>query len=133
MNKRLATLVIALGMMGGLMAVSAAPQNAEEKPSESKMSSEHMKMHQQAMDKMSKMSTDDKAAMFDHMTDKDKMSAMKMAGHDMSKMSHQESMDMMSKMSAEEKAGVVDKMPDDKKMEMMNSMDKMKHDKMEKK
>jgi hypothetical protein len=62
------------------------------------------------------------------MSEKDKMSAAKMAGHDMSRMSHQEAMDMMSKMSTEDKAAIFDKMPSDKKMAVIHSMDKMKHD-----
>lgn len=71
------------------------------------------------MDKMGTMSADDKATMFDQMTDKDKMSMMKMGGHDMGKMSHQESMDMMGKMSMQEKADMFDTMPMEKRMAMM--------------
>jgi Mg/Co/Ni transporter MgtE len=127
MFKRIATLAITIGMMGGLLAVSASAQTADDKSSDSKMS------QQQKMDKMHAMSAEDKAAMFDHMSEKDKMSAAKMAGHDMSKMSHADAMDTMSKMSAEDKAAIFDKMPSDKKMAMMQSMDKMKHDSMQKK
>ena len=71
------------------------------------------------MDKMNSMSSDDKAAMFDKMSPKDQMSAMKMAGHDTGKMSHQEMMDSMGKMSAQDKAAMFDKMPMSKKMAMM--------------
>ncbi len=127
MFKRIATLAITMGMMGGLLAVSASPQTADDKSSGSKMS------HQQTMDKMHAMSAEDKAAMFDHMSEKDRMSAAKMAGHDMSKMSHEDAMEMMSKMSTEEKAAIFDKMPADKRMAMMQSMDKMKHDSVQKK
>jgi len=67
------------------------------------------------------------------MSEKDKMSAAKMAGHDMSKMSHEDAMDMMSKMSTGDKAAIFDKMPSDKKMAMIQSMDKMKHDSAQKK
>ena len=77
-------------------------------------------MDQQTMDKVDKMSMDQKAAMFDKMTEKDKMSAMKMAGHDMSKMSSTHRTDMMGKMSAHEKAGAFDKMPMEKKVSIMH-------------
>ena len=127
MFKRITTLAITIGMMGGLLAVSASAQATDEKSSDSKMS------HQQKMDKMHAMSADDKAAMFDHMSEKDKMSAAKMAGHDMSKMSHEDAMDMMSKMSTGDKAAIFDKMPSDKKMAMIQSMNKMKHDSAQKK
>jgi Mg/Co/Ni transporter MgtE len=127
MFKRIATLAITIGMVGGLLVVSASPQTTDEKSSDSKMS------HQQMMDKMKAMSAEDKAAMFDHMSEKEKMSAAKMAGHDMSKMSHEDAMAMMGKMSTEDKAAIFDKMPADKRMAMMQSMEKMKHDNTQKK
>jgi hypothetical protein len=67
------------------------------------------------------MSADEKAAMFDKMSAHDKMSAMKMAGHDTSKMSSTERTDMMGKMSAQEKADAFDKMPMEKKMSAMHN------------
>jgi hypothetical protein len=73
------------------------------------------------MDKMDKMSIDEKAAMFDKMTAHDKMAAMKAAGHDTSKMSSTERMDMMGKMSAQEKADAFDKLPMQKKMSVMHN------------
>lgn len=67
-----------------------------------------MKMsHDEAMEKMGKMSVEDKAAMCDRMAAKDKKGAMK-DGHD------------MSKMSTQEKADMFDKMPMDKQMSLMN-------------
>ena len=50
MFKRITTLAITIGMMGGLLAVSASAQATDEKSSDSKMS------HQQKMDKMHAMS-----------------------------------------------------------------------------
>ena len=49
--------------------------------------------------RMDKMSKDEKAAMFDKMSDADKMTATKMAGHDMSKMSAHDRMTKTDKMS----------------------------------
>ena len=67
-----------------------------------------MKMsHDEAMEKMGKMTADDKAAMCDRMAAKDKRGAMK-DGHD------------ISKMSTQEKADMFDKMPMDKQMSLMS-------------
>jgi hypothetical protein len=112
---------IVLTAVGVLIALSLALAFAQ--TSDSKMAGKSMpgKMtDQQMMDKLDKMSTDEKAAMFDKMTAKDKMSAMKMAGHDTSKMSSTERLDMMGKMSAHEKADAFDKMPMEKKMSIMH-------------
>ena len=86
---------------------------------------------QQMMDKMNHMSTTQKAAMFDKMTNNDKMTAMKMAGHDMSNMSDQEKTDMMKKLTPEQRAEMFDKMPMDTKMATMRMS--MKESKKEKK
>ena len=119
MRKRLQTILAAAGLLCALAINPAfAAPNQDGKMSDEKMSGKKMS-HQEMMDKMDKMTGDDKAAMYDMMRTKDKMAAMKMAGHDMSKMSHQESMDMMAKMSTEDKAAAFDKMPMDKKMSMM--------------
>jgi hypothetical protein len=74
---------------------------------------------QQMMEKMNHMSTAEKAAMFDSMSNSEKMHAMNMAGHDMSKMSHKEKMDMMDKLTPGQKAEMFDKMPMDTKMSTM--------------
>jgi hypothetical protein len=118
MSKRIRIVMAAVGVLVALSLASAFAQT-----SDSKMAGKSMpgKMtDQQMMDKMDKMSTDEKAAMFDKMTAKDKMSAMKMAGHDTSKMSSTERMDMVAKMSAQEKADAFDKMPMEKKMSVMH-------------
>jgi hypothetical protein len=75
--------------------------------------------NKQMMDKMNSMSTAEKAAMFDKMTTNDKMTATKMAGHDMTKMSHKEKMETMNHLSTQEKADMFDKMPMDTKMGTM--------------
>jgi hypothetical protein len=74
---------------------------------------------QQMMEKMNHMSTAEKAAMFDNVSNSEKMHAMKMAGHDMSQMSHKEKMDMMDKLTSGQKAEMFDKMPMDTKMSTM--------------
>ena len=132
MHKQICNIFAAAALACTLMAGSGFAQTTD------KMADDHMsgkKMtHQAMMDKMNAMSTEDKAAMFDKMTEKDKMAAMKMAGHDMSKMHGTERMDHMSKMSADDKAAAFDKMPMEKKMTMMKGdammpkkMDKMDH------
>ena len=82
------------------------------------------------MDAMKSLSMEDKAGMFDKMSDADKMMASKMAGHDMSKMPSSDRMSMMQKMSVADKAAAFDKMPERKRMAMMKPTDKM--DKMDK-
>ncbi|MGC2660217.1 MAG: hypothetical protein WA324_19840 [Bryobacteraceae bacterium] len=130
MHRRLQVALATAGLLGVLAAASVFAQTSDDKKmSDEKMSSDTMsgkKMSQkQMMDKMNAMSVDEKAAMFDKMSEKDKMSAMKMGGHDTGKMSHQETMDMMTKMSANDKAEMLDKMPMDKKMAMMRKDKKM--------
>lgn len=116
MLKQLQTSLLAVGLAIGLATIPAV---AQDKMADKKMSS---------MDKMSSMTTDEKAAMFDKMSSKDKMAAMKMGGHDASKMSAAEHTAMMDKMTAQEKADMFDKMPADKKMNMMKKGAKMKKD-----
>jgi len=112
MCKQIQMAFLAIALLFGLTATTALAQSNKTQAG-SKMSNKQM------MDKMNHMSTDEKAAMFDKMTNGEKMEAMKMAGHDMSKMSTQERMDMMSKMSTQEKADMFDKMPMDTKMATM--------------
>jgi hypothetical protein len=110
MHKQLEMSLAVIALLCGIMVTGALAQTTN---SSSKMS------NQQMMDKMNHMSTSEKAAMFDKMTDAQKMAAMKTAGHDMSKMSHQESMETMSKLTPEQKADMFDKMPMDTKMATM--------------
>jgi hypothetical protein len=118
MCKQLQMAFMAVALLFGLTTTTALAQS-DKTQTAGKMSSKQM------MDKMSHMSTDDKAAMFDKMTTSNKMAAMKMAGHDMSKMSAKDRMDMMSKSSTQEKADMFDKMPMDAKMATMKMA--MKH------
>jgi hypothetical protein len=80
------------------------------------------------------MSKEEKAAMFDKMSDGDKMMATKMAGHDMSKMSAGDRMAMTDKMSADDKAMMYEKMAKGKHMDKMDkaAMDKAAMDQMKK-
>jgi hypothetical protein len=119
MCKRLQMAFMAIALLLGLTATTALGQSNTTEAA-SKMSSKQM------MDKMSHMSTDEKAAMFDKMTNREKREAMKMAGHDMSKMSTKERMDTMSKLSTQDKADMFDKMPMDTKMATMKMA--MKHE-----
>ena len=118
MSKRIRMVLAAVGILAALSIGSAFAQTGDGKMAGKSMPSKMT--DQQMMDKMDKMSTGEKAAMFDKMTSHDKMSAMKMAGHDTSKMSSTERLDMMGKMSAHEKADAFDKMPMEKKMSIMH-------------
>ena len=112
MRKQIQMTLTVIALLCGVTVTGAlAQQNGTS--SSSKMS------NQQMMDKLNHMSTTEKAAMFDKMTNNDKMEAMKMAGHDMSKMSDQERMDMMKKLTPEQRAEMFDKMPMDTKMATM--------------
>ena len=125
MSKIVLNLALCL-TIGGAVHASAQEKDAM---SSSKMSKK-MKM-----DTMKGMSMEDKAALFNKMTDSDKMMASKMAGHDAGKMSSADRMTMMDKMSMTDKAAAFDKMPESKRMAMMDKMhnDKMgKMDKMDK-
>jgi hypothetical protein len=82
-------------------------------------SSSHKMSSQQMMDKLTHMPTSEKTAMFDEMTNDNKMEAMRKAGHDISRMSHQESIQMMTKLTPEQKADMFDKMPMDTRMATM--------------
>ena len=119
MSKRIRMILATVGILAALSIGSARAQTSDGKTAGKSMPSKMT--DQQMMDKMDKMSTGEKAAMFDKMTAHDKMSAMKMAGHDTSKMSSKERTDMMSKMSAQEKADAFEKMPMEKKTSVMHN------------
>jgi Spy/CpxP family protein refolding chaperone len=112
MRKHIQTALMLIAMLCSLTAFTALAQSSGTNSS-AKMSDQEM------MQKMDHMSTSEKAAMFDKMSHEDKMTAMKMAGHDMSKMSHEQKMQMMSNLTPEQKAGMFDKMPMDTKMATM--------------
>ena len=87
--------------------------------------------HQETMDKMAALSTDEKAAIYDKTTQKHKMSGKKsehgmMSG--MGKMSNQEKADMFDKMSMDEKMAAINggsgMHHGSKKMDKMEKMDK---------
>jgi hypothetical protein len=89
MRKQINVVLTIVSLFSSVAVVSAWAQTSDNKMSQEKMSGTKM-THQQKMDKMS---ADDKAAMFDRMTEKDRMASMKMSGHDMAKMSSSERMD----------------------------------------
>lgn len=98
-------------------------------------SSKMMKMFDKdRMTALGKMSKDEKAAMFDKMSDADKMMATKMAGHDMTKMEPKERMAMTDKMSTDDKSMMYDKMAMGKHMDKMDTaaMNKAAMDQMKK-
>jgi hypothetical protein len=83
---------------------------------------------------LGKISKEKKAAMFDKMSDADKMMATKMAGHDMSRISAGDRMAMTDKMSVHDKAMTYEKMAMGKQLdeEDKGAMDKAVMDKMKK-
>src|SRR5579863_396228 len=118
-----------LASAGLILGLCAAPVMAQ--------TSGDSKMPMSEKDKMAthKMSNEEKAAMFDKMSDADKMTATKMAGHDMSKMSDHDRMMNTDKMSVKDKAMMYDKMATGKHMDKMDkaAMDKAAMDKAAKK
>ena len=107
-QRPLTVIALLCGVTAGVLLAQTAGTNAAGKMS-----------GQQMMEKMNRMSTAEKAGMFDNMSNSDKMHAMNMAGHDMSKMSHKEKLDMMDKLTSGQKAEMFDKMPMDTKMSTM--------------
>jgi hypothetical protein len=103
MHKQIQTAPAVLALLCGVAGSTAIAQ-ANDTSAAGKMS------NRQTMEKMRSMSTTQRAAMFDKMTSGDKMTAMKMTGHDMSK---------MSQLSTQQKADMFDKMPMDTRMATM--------------
>jgi hypothetical protein len=112
MRKHIQTALMLIALLCSVTAFTALAQSSGTSAA-AKMSDQEM------MQKMDHMSTTEKAGMFDKMSHEDKMTAMKMAGHDMSKMSHEQKMEMMSDLTPQQKAGMFDKMPMDTKMATM--------------
>jgi hypothetical protein len=148
MRIRIFTVLTAAGLISFMPFPSALAQSGDDKmtPSEAASGNSGKKMsRQEATDKMSAMSTDDKAAMYDKMTQKQKMMAMKKSGQKMGhdgmmgggmgkksgeKMGHDGmmgGMGEMSGMSNQEKADMFDKMPMSTKMDAMNGGSGMHH------
>lgn len=127
MHKRIQTVLV---LTGTTLSLVVAPVLAQSDSSSKmmKMSDKNTKM---GLDKMSK---EEKAAMFEKMSDADKMMATKMAGHDMSKMDPKDRMAMMNKMSVDDKAKMYEKMAMGHHMDKMDkaTMDKAVMDKMKK-
>ena len=117
MSKRIRMVLAGVGVLAALSIGTAFAQTSESKMALKSMANKMM--DQQMMDKVDKLPVDQKAAMFDKMTESDKMSAMKMAGHDMSKMTPTERTGTMGKMSAQQKADAFDKMPMEKRVSVM--------------
>ena len=117
MRKQIRMLFTVIALVGGLTAAAALVQ-ASSPSAAGKMSNQHM------LDRMNHMSAAGKAAMFDKLSGSEKMEAMKMAGHDMSKMSHHQRMEMLDRQTPDEKAGMFDKMPLDTRMATMREHSK---------
>ena len=127
MKKYTLTAFAALGLLVASTTSQAFAQHSDDKTmhGKDKMNGKMSeKEHTAMMQKMDKMSVEDKASMMDKMSAKDRMGYMKMEGSTTASMSEQEHMDMMGKMSAQEKADAFDKWPMDKRMAAMrhNSM-----------
>jgi hypothetical protein len=115
MNKTIQNGIILTGITLGL---AIAPMTAQSDGS-SKMSKMGAKTTMMEVDKMS---TEQKAALFDKLSDLDKNMATKMAGHDMSRMSSQERMAMTEKLSVDDKAMSYSKLAMSKHMDKTDKM-----------
>src|SRR5438874_13824762 len=102
------TIRTALAVAGITLGVAIAPAIAQS-DGNSKMKMSGM-TDKNKMTTLGKMAKEEKADMFDRMSDANKMMATKMAGHDMSKMSAGERMAMAGKMSVDDKAMMYEKM-----------------------
>src|SRR5260370_27731370 len=118
MHKKIQTVLALAGVTLGLTITPAIAQSDD--TSRMKMSDKDRMMA------LGKMSKDEKAAMFDKMSDADKMMATKMAGHDMTKVNVKDRMMMTDKMSVDDKAMMYEKMAMSKHMDKMDkaAMDK---------
>ena len=130
MCKRILWVLAAAGLVSGLAFASPLAQNGDDKKmSDDKTpgaASKNMS-HKEAMDKMSAMSEDEKAAMFDKTTQRQKMSAMKMSGNQMGGEGMSGGMTKISDLSAKQKADMFDKMPIGVKMSAMHGGSAMHH------
>ena len=115
MNKTIQNGIILTGITLGL---AIAPMTAQS-DSNSKMSKMATKT---AMMEIDKMSNEEKAALFDKLSDADKNTATKMAGHDMSKMKSQERMAMTDKLPVDDKAMSYSKLAMSKHMDKTDKM-----------
>ena len=115
MNKTIQNGIILTGVTLGL---ALAPMMAQSDGS-SKMSKIAPKTTMMEIDKMSNQ---EKAALFDRLSDADKNMATKMAGHDMSRMSSQERMAMTDKLSVDDKAMSYSKLVMSKHMDKDDKM-----------
>jgi hypothetical protein len=102
MRTRILTVLTMAGITLSLAIVPVIAQSDSD--STMKMSGTDMMM---TLDKLSK---EEKAALFDKMSDADKMMATKMAGHDMSDMSATDRMMMTDKLAVNDKAMMYEKM-----------------------
>jgi hypothetical protein len=115
MNKTIQNGIILTGITLGL---AIAPMTAQSDGS-SKMSKMAVKTTMMEIDKMSNQ---EKAGLFDKLSDADKNMATKMAGHDMSKMESHERMAMTDKLSVDDKAMSYSKLAMSKHMDKTDKM-----------
>jgi len=111
MNKTIQNSIILTGIALGLAIAPVMAQSGDS----SRMSKITPKS---TMIEIDKLSNQEKAALFDKLSDADKNTATKMAGHDISKMGSQERMAMTDKLSVDDKAMSYSKLA------MSNHMDK---------
>ena len=115
MNKTIQNGIILTGIALGLAIAPAMAQSGDS----SKMSRMNTKT---TMTEVDKLSNQEKAALFDKLSDADKNMATKMAGHDMSKMSSQERMAMTDKLSVDDKAMSYSKLATSRHMDKTDKM-----------
>ena len=122
MKKYTLTAFAALGLLVASTTSQAVAQHSDDKTmhGKDKMNGKMSeKEHTAMMQKMDKMSVEDKASMMDKMSAKDRMGYMKGEGSTTASMSEQEHTAMMAKMSTQEKADAFDKWPMETRMAAM--------------
>ena len=117
MNNVIQNRIIMTGITLGLAIAPAMAQS--DAGSNTKMSKMPAKSTMMEIDKMSNQ---EKAALFDKLSDADKNAATRMAGHDMSKMSSQDRMAMTDKLSVDDKAMSYSKLAMSKHMDKTDKM-----------
>jgi len=114
------TIQTALALAGITLGLAITPAMAQS-DGDSKMKMNKMAEKATTMEG-DKMSNKEKAALFDKLSDADKNTATKMAGHDMSKMSAHDRMAMTDKLSVEDKAMSYSKLAMSKHMDKADKM-----------
>lgn len=117
MKKKIQT---GLALAGIALGIAITPVLAHS-ANDSKVKASAMSSKAKMME-IDKMSTEDKAALFEKLSDSGKNAATKMAGHDMGKMSAHDRMAMTEKMSVEDKAMSYSKIAKSKHLDKADRM-----------